>query len=87
MTSTYFALMAEFKTGDIPLRLCCEKYFGLGFKKAGERARHQRLPVPAYRGGSQKAEWLVSAADLARHIDEQREAAARDWERVNGRAS
>lgn len=87
MTSTYFALMAEFGSGDIPLRECCDKYFGLSEKKAFERARHQQLPVPTYRGGSQKSEWLINAADLAQHIDAQRKAARHDWERINGKAS
>ncbi len=85
-TSTFFALMAEFGTGDIRLKDCCEKYFGLSEKKAAERARRQGLPVPVYRGGSQKAEWLINAADLARHIDQQRDKAARDWETINGKA-
>jgi len=86
MTSTFFALLAEFNTGDILLSDCCEKYFGLSEKKASERARTQQLPAPCYRGGSQKSEWLISAADLAKHIDAQREKAHRDWERINGKA-
>lgn len=86
-TSTYFALLAEFGTADIRLKDCCDKYFGLGEKKAGERARHQQLPVPSYRGGSQKADWLINAADLAVHIDRQRDAARSDWERIHGKAS
>jgi len=35
-----------------------------------------QLPIPAYRIGSQKSPWLISATDLARHIDHQRENAA-----------
>jgi len=31
--STFFALMAEFGTGDIPLESCCVKYFGMSIKK------------------------------------------------------
>lgn len=84
-TSSYFALLAEFNTGDIPLKKCCEKYFGLSEKKAAERARHQQLPVACYRGGSQKSEWLINAADLAEYIDTQREKAKHDWARINAR--
>jgi len=83
-TSTFFALMAEYESGDIPLNDCCHKYFGLDVKKAGERARAQKLPVPAYRGGSQKSMWLISTSDLASFIDKQRKAAEIDWKRLNG---
>ncbi|HZR37688.1 MAG TPA: pyocin activator PrtN family protein [Nevskia sp.] len=81
--TTFFALMAEFNTADIPLEKVCSKYFGLELKEACRRASLQRLPVPAFRGGSQKSPWLISAADLAKHIDEQREAAVREWQKMN----
>lgn len=83
-TSTYFALMSEYGTGDIPLFSCCQKYFGMDEKKAGHSARHQKLPVPAYRGGSQKSMWLISTADLANYIDAHREKAKEDWRKMNG---
>lgn len=81
--STFFALMAEFGTGDIPLERCCEKYFGMCLAKASAHARHQKLPVPVYRGGSQKSMWLISAVDLANHIDRLKEEARQDWQRLN----
>lgn len=81
--STYFALLAEFGTGDIPLEICCKKYFGLSKEKAGSLARHHKLPVPAYRGGSQMSQWLINASDLANYIDKQREAAKQNWEKIN----
>ncbi|WKD49103.1 pyocin activator PrtN family protein [Microbulbifer spongiae] len=62
---------------------CCEKYFGMLPRKAMERARLHQLPVPAYRGGSQKSEWLISANDLAQHIDGCRKRAMNDWQRLN----
>ncbi|GAB2507347.1 pyocin activator PrtN family protein [Microbulbifer agarilyticus] len=82
--NTLFLLMAEFDSADIPLDRCCGKYFGLTWRKAAERARLQQLPVPAYRGGSQKSPWLISAADLAGHIDKCRAEAQHDWQRLNG---
>ncbi|WP_160153313.1 pyocin activator PrtN family protein [Microbulbifer sp. ALW1] len=82
--NTLFLLMAEFGSADIPLNQCCDKYFGINPRKAVERARLQQLPVPAYRGGSQKSQWLVSAADLAGHIDKRRAEAQHDWKRLNG---
>ncbi|MFA7553128.1 MAG: pyocin activator PrtN family protein [Spongiibacteraceae bacterium] len=78
-SSTFFTLMAEYGTGDIPLEKCCEKYFGMSLKKASAQARLQQLPIPVYRGGSQKSMWLVSAADLAIHIDRLKEKAKHDW--------
>ena len=69
MKSTFMALMMEFETGDIPLEACCEKYFGLGIDTAAHKARHQELPVPCFRGGSNKSKWLIDAHDLAEWID------------------
>lgn len=53
-SSTFFTLIAEFGTGDIPLEKCCDKYFGMSLTKASAHAKHQKLPIPAYPGGSQK---------------------------------
>lgn len=88
MTSTYFGLLAEFGAAEIPLDRICEKYFGLSIEKAKRAALMRQLPVPAYRvTGSQKSPWLVSAGDLAAHIDEQREKARREWAKMNDRAA
>lgn len=76
---TYFGLLAEFGESEIPLDRICEKYFGLSSAKAKRRACLQQLPVPSYRAGSQKSPWLISAIDLANHIDEQRTIATRQW--------
>lgn len=51
---TFFALMAEFGTAQIPVERCAA-LFGLSPKKAEEYASRQKLPVPAFRIGSQKA--------------------------------
>jgi hypothetical protein len=79
--NTLFALMAEFDTADIPLEKVAPKYFGLQLEEAKRQASMNKLPVPAFRAGSQKAPWLVSAADLARWIDERRAAARLEWEK------
>lgn len=81
-SSTFFTLMAEFGTGDIPLEGCCDKYFGMNHRKASSKARSQQLPVPVYRGGSQKSMWLISAVDLANHIDKLKQKARHDWTRM-----
>lgn len=79
ITPTFFGLLAEFGEAEIPLTRVCEKYFGLSAIKAKRRACSQRLPIPAYRAGSQKSPWLISAADLANHIDAQRQTASAQW--------
>jgi hypothetical protein len=83
MNPTYFGLLAEFGESEIPLERICEKYFGLSVPKAKRRACLQQLPVPAYRAGSQKSPWLISAIDLAKHIDQQRRFAERQWRSMN----
>jgi hypothetical protein len=78
--STYFALMAEFGTADIPLDLVCAKYFGLNADQAARRAALNRLPIPAFRASrSQKAPWLIAAKVLADHIDAALETASVEW--------
>ena len=49
---------------------------------AARRAAVQRLPVPAFRVGSQKAPWLVDAATLAQHLESLKAKAQADWEKV-----
>ncbi len=80
--STYYALLAEFQTAEIPLEKVSEKFFGLEPLTAASRAPN-RLPCPAYRGGSQKSPWLINAMDLAEHIDKKRGNAKQLWEKFN----
>ena len=74
--STFFGLMAEFGTTQIPLALVSDKYLGMSERQAKDKASLQELPIPAFRIGSQKSPWHVSAADLAQHIDACRDAAS-----------
>lgn len=82
--STYFGLLAEFGCAEIPLAECCQKYFDLSPEEAKRRASMHRLPVPAYRAGSQKSPWLVAAEDLAALIDAQKAAARAEHQKMNG---
>jgi len=82
-TSTYFSLLAEFGTAQLPLEAVCWKFFRLSFPEARRRAAFHQLPVPAFRGGSQKSEWLIDAADLAAHIDKTAEKAREEWQALN----
>ena len=84
MNKTYIGLIMEFESNEIKLSDCCEKYFGLSYEKASGRARHQKLPVPCYRAGSQKSEWLIDGAVFASWIDERKKEAIEDHRRMNG---
>jgi hypothetical protein len=75
MNSTFFGLLAEFGEANIPLEKVAVKYFGLSQEEARRWAPAGLLPCRAYRLGSQKAPWLVSATDLAELIDRRRELA------------
>lgn len=83
--STFFGLLAEFGTAEIPLSLVAPKFFGLTEAEAKRRASLQDLPIPVYRAGSQKSPWLVSAADLAHYLDGIKATAQADWLAVRGK--
>lgn len=76
--NTFFALMAEFQTAEIPLAAVSEKFFGMEPATALRKASTQGLPIPVHKTGGQKSPWLVNATDLAALIDKRREQAARD---------
>ncbi|MCG8275362.1 pyocin activator PrtN family protein [Stenotrophomonas sp. NLF4-10] len=80
-TTTLFLLLAEFGTGHIPLEKCCH-HFGMKPEEANRRAARQSLPVPVFRLGSQKSPWLVAADALAGYIDEQRDEATKQWQKL-----
>jgi hypothetical protein len=84
MSPTYFGLLAEFGAAEIRLEDCCEKYFALSIPQAKRRAMVQKLPVKVYRGNhSQKAGWLIDAADLAEWLDAMKAVAARHYNAMN----
>jgi hypothetical protein len=79
--NTFFALMAEYGTGHIPLEKCSH-IFGLAPEEAAKRANRQTLPVPAFRAGTQKSPWLVDATTLATYLDALKVEAAQDWRKI-----
>lgn len=81
--NTFFGLLAEFGTAEIPLEHVAPKYFGLSLDQAKRRAAENRLPIPVYRAGSQKAPWLVSADLLASYLDEQKKRASETYAKMN----
>ncbi len=82
-TSTFFALMAEFQTASVELNKVCEKYFGLTAPEAAKRANLNRLPIPAFRCGTQKSAFMIHIEDLATLIDDQRAKAITQWQKMN----
>lgn len=79
--NTFFALMAEYGTAHIPVEKCAD-LFGMSPRKACEAAGRQRLPIPAFRIGSQKSPWLVDAQKLAEHLDIVKKQASDEWDRL-----
>lgn len=81
MATTEVKLLAVYNSPVVPLADVCEPYLGMNVKVAYQRAALNRLPFPVFRlSESQKAPLVVDVADLARHIDAQRECAKRSWE-------
>ena len=85
--STESRLLAQYGTSAIPLARIAQDLLGLSPDKAARQARLCQLALSPFRLGSQKAPWLVHVSDLAAYIDREREAAADEWRRVNGRAT
>lgn len=72
MNKTHLALLLAYGASEIPLKTVCVDFFGVDEPEARRRASLGLLPVKAYRCGSQKSPWLVSAYDLADLIEKRR---------------
>jgi hypothetical protein len=82
--STFFSLMAEFGTAQIPLDDMCDKYFDLTLPSAKRKAAAQDLPVPAIKLRDKgHTKYFIKAEHLADMIDQQAELAMEDWRAVN----
>ncbi len=82
-TSTYFSLLAEFGTAQIPLESMCRQYFCLSPAEAKRRASRCTLPIPTIRLATNKSPHIVKAECLANYIDEQLLKAKKQWNDVN----
>ena len=83
-TSTFFSLMAEFGSAQIPLEEMCQKYFNLSPAVAKREAAKQTLPIPVLKlREGQKAQYFIKAEILAEYIDKQSEKAQQEWDSVN----
>lgn len=77
---TYFGLLSEFGTNEIPLVLICEKFLGMSADVAKNEAARGTLPIPVYRlPGGQKRPWLCDAKALANYLDEAKTVATKKF--------
>ncbi len=75
MTPTELMLLAVHRGVTVELSRICDQYLGLNAENAGKQAALKQLPFPVFRvRDSQKAPYLVHVRDLARHIDNCRDA-------------
>lgn len=84
MSMTIFLLAARYDGRPAVELSEIADMFGLGKDEAIKRAGKRTLPVTCFRmADSQKAPWMVRLDDLALHIDQQRDAARNNNERIN----
>lgn len=82
--NTTLLLMAEFDSSMIPLSKIKDSFFGIETDaEANRRARDHKLPVPAFRIGSQRSGYFVRAQDLAEHIDNIATEQGKTWKKIN----
>ena len=80
MTKTEIMLLAIHKAPLVALKDICDRYFGLCFQKAQEKAALNQLPVPTWRTmDSRKSPLMVRLSDLAEYIDTQGDAERDRW--------
>jgi hypothetical protein len=81
--STYFALLAEFGTAQIPLESVAQKFLDIDAQTAKNKAAKQQLPFPCVRISGQKSPWFVDAGVLALYLDQKLDEAKKTWEKMN----
>jgi len=83
---TSFILLAQYETAIVPLDLVCRDYFRhLTPANFARKSLAGEIPIPVVQiEDSQKAARGVHLADLARWIDDRREAAQAEVDRVTG---
>jgi len=83
---TSFILLAQYETAIVPLDLVCRLHLGhLTPANFARKSLAGEIPIPVVQiEDSQKAARGVHLADLARWIDDRREAAQAEVDRVTG---
>jgi len=83
MNKTLMLLMMEHEKAVVPLKDIHEQYFGIDtLAKANQRARAHELPVPVFRMGSNKSDWLIRLEDLAFHMDKIANEQKENWQKM-----
>jgi hypothetical protein len=77
--STYFALIAEFGAGHVPVTELGKKYFGYDEKKAKVEAARNNYPFPVFRVGGQKSTWMADLKEVAEYLDRVKEKAKKEF--------
>ncbi|MCU7250296.1 pyocin activator PrtN family protein [Pseudomonas koreensis] len=88
--NTLFLLMAQYDgQAVIPLNRVCEDYMHLTVEKFKRKRLDGEIDVPIIRLGAdtQKAALGIHIKDLADYIDRQREKAAKEQNKLMGRAA
>lgn len=80
--TTYYALLMEYGTTDIPLLDFAKKRFGYDELVASRKAKDSAYPFPVFRLGGQKSPWLVNIKDAAEYIDMVSERARKEFNEV-----
>ena len=80
---TALALMSLNKAPTIRLDEISQQYLNIQPDEASRRAARGELPFPVFRlSKSQRAPWVVTAAELGGYIDKCSAEAREQWERV-----
>jgi len=81
MSNTIFLVMHQFGSAEIELARVCVEHFAMQHNQAKRKAAAHELPVPFYKKTG-KSDYFCSAADWAKYIDDQSEAARKEWKRM-----
>jgi len=82
-TDTSFLLAMRYRKPVILLEEAIKDYLPhLELNAAKRLASACKLPFPAFRPAGAKSQWMVNVADIAVWLDEEREKAANDWNKM-----
>lgn len=76
-------LFAQFEKPTVKLEEISQDYFGLTPDQAKRRAGTGDLPVPVFRLSTAKSPWLIHIDDLAKYIDQTRQQAKSDHQKLH----
>ena len=82
-TDTSFILAMQYRKPVILLEDAIKDYLPhLELGAAKRQASSCSLPFPAFRPAGSESQWMVNVADIATWLDNEREKASQDWERM-----